>query len=192
MQNIYLELDWLNKPDDDLNKIIKDIKQNKLSHKSLVELNKYFLNFSNSQIIFNYLKKLNKNTKLLQEYDLQQLDLVFQLLRHEPSAVTKVLSAREILLEELQKQNDAACKLEAIQRGKLARKDVQDQHDAACKLEAIQRGKKAREAIDEQREAAVAVVAPGGGKRRPARSRQTQRPRQTRTNTVRGMASERV
>lgn len=76
MQNIYLELDWLKKSDDDLNKIIADIKKKKLSRKSLIELNKYFLNFSNSQIIFNYLKKLNKNTKLLQEYDKFTLGII--------------------------------------------------------------------------------------------------------------------
>ncbi len=43
--------------------------------------------------------------KLLNDYDLQKLDVVYELLRHCPTAVTKILSAREQLLEVMRKEN---------------------------------------------------------------------------------------
>lgn len=44
--------------------------------------------------------------KLLNHYDLQQLDVIYELLRHGPSAVKKVLSAKEVMSEALRKENE--------------------------------------------------------------------------------------
>ena len=65
--------------------------------------------------------------KLLYQYDLKQLDLIFELLRHCPGAVTKVLSYKEVLSLTAKKQNKIAEKrlahenLVTITKTKLAR-----------------------------------------------------------------------
>ena len=68
-------------------------------------------------------ERAQEMSKLLQEYDLKQVDLVFELLRNEPTAVTKVLSAREILMEETKKQNERLARenLMRITRTKMCR-----------------------------------------------------------------------
>eukprot|EP00531_Pseudo-nitzschia_arenysensis_P017080 CAMPEP_0116156618 /NCGR_PEP_ID=MMETSP0329-20121206/22926_1 /TAXON_ID=697910 /ORGANISM="Pseudo-nitzschia arenysensis, Strain B593" /LENGTH=1184 /DNA_ID=CAMNT_0003653709 /DNA_START=69 /DNA_END=3623 /DNA_ORIENTATION=+ len=44
--------------------------------------------------------------KLLNHYNLQQLDVIYELLRHRPTAVKKVLSAKEVMSEALRKENE--------------------------------------------------------------------------------------
>ena len=58
----------------------------------------------------------------------------------------------------------AASKIQAMNRGKLARKELQEQSDAATKMQAVQRGKAARKSI-------------GGGWRRASLPRQMHDPR---------------
>jgi hypothetical protein len=65
--------------------------------------------------------------KLLYHYDLKQLDLIFELLRHSPGAVTKVLSSTDVLSLTAQKQSKISEKqlahenLVTITKTKLAR-----------------------------------------------------------------------
>uniref|UniRef100_A0A7S1ULI9 UspA domain-containing protein n=1 Tax=Phaeomonas parva TaxID=124430 RepID=A0A7S1ULI9_9STRA len=46
--------------------------------------------------------------------------------------------------KEIEAKNAAAAKLQALQRGKTSRKNMEEQHSAAAKLQAVQRGKKTR------------------------------------------------
>ena len=61
--------------------------------------------------------------QLLHDYDLKQLDLIFELLRQCPNAVTRILSAREIMSEALKKENERLARenLITITRTKLVR-----------------------------------------------------------------------
>ena len=52
--------------------------------------------------------------KLHHCYDLKQLDLIYDLLRHSPRAVTKILSAREIMSAALKKENDRLARANLI------------------------------------------------------------------------------
>ena len=52
----------------------------------------------------------------------------------------------------------AAAKLQAMQRGKLARKDLRDQQDAAKKLQAMQRGRQGRGVAKQYRQEGEAAT----------------------------------
>ena len=61
MLNIHTELGWLSRPDKEFESVISKIKSKKLSLEKIILTNQYYLNISNSQIIFNYLKNYKKN-----------------------------------------------------------------------------------------------------------------------------------
>ena len=48
--------------------------------------------------------------------------------------------------------NGAAAKIQALQRGKAARKELKEKQDAAVKIQAIQRGKADREKVKKMKE----------------------------------------
>jgi hypothetical protein len=56
-------------------------------------------------------------------------------------------------------ENQAAAKIQAIQRGNKERAELQDQSEAAAKIQAIQRGNKERAELQEQSEAAAKIQA---------------------------------
>ena len=72
--------------------------------------------------------------------------------------------ARKQVSEKKKVENGAATKVQAIQRGKIARQEMQEQQRAATKVQAIQRGKIARQEMQEQQRAATKVQAMQRGK----------------------------
>ena len=81
-------------------------------------------------------------------------------------AVTRGRQARK----EVKEQGDAAVKLQSLHRGRKARKEAKEQGDAAVKLQSLHRGRKARKEAKEQGDAAVKLQSLHRG--RKARKRQ--------------------
>ena len=51
------------------------------------------------------------------------------------------------MMDEASQAHDAASKIQAIQRGRIARKDFEEKKEAAIKIQALQRGKVDREKV---------------------------------------------
>merc|ERR1711907_898222 len=51
------------------------------------------------------------------------------------------------MMDEASQSHDAASKIQAIQRGRIARKDFEEKKEAAIKIQALQRGKVDREKV---------------------------------------------
>ena len=56
------------------------------------------------------------------------------------------------MMDEEAEVNGAAAKIQALQRGKAARKELKEKQDAAVKIQAIQRGKADREKVKKMKE----------------------------------------
>ena len=69
---------------------------------------------------------------------------------HGPSAAKPVDASKE---------NEAAVKIQAVQRGKQERRELHEQKEAAAKIQAVQRGNQERRQLEEQKQAAVKIQA---------------------------------
>ena len=76
MLNIYTELGWLSRPDEEFESVISKIKSKKLLLDDISLINQYYLNISHSQIISNYLKNYKKKLKVLPQLEKFRLGVI--------------------------------------------------------------------------------------------------------------------
>jgi hypothetical protein len=82
------------------------------------------------------------------------------------TAVVRIQAAQrgQLARRELEQQRSAALHIQARQRGKTSRTDMQQQRSRAIKMQAMQRGRLARRELEQQRSAALHIQARQRGK----------------------------
>lgn len=110
------------------------------------------------QVVMDYLQKHDVTAKMQQA--LQRVIACEQLPENPIGAIAEALLAIDVMTDP--EQENAAIKLQAIQRGHLARREREEQAAAATKLQSIQRGRKSRSSrappAKEEEEALQAII----------------------------------